>query len=217
MTKCNGTRVRVLGNFALASSMLFAGAAKAEVFDVQEGEFAGSFITSFFKYRVDEKTLSTTATGKIKKRLGDFQSHTVADLNIGGNGCAAASEEPLDPTVWLIPFYVDKSHVVLTFKNGQVFLKAEPIDEGTPAGSGCASLTFDPETEQLVEVPGGFDLTVHYKVVGGTGDYLGAQGNVVSTSTGTALEFNSTSTYGDNWFGGVTGTLEGSFCTDCAE
>ncbi|WP_078084743.1 hypothetical protein [Microbulbifer mangrovi] len=202
----------MLSSVALAASFLFAGTTKAEVFDIQDGEFAGSFITSFFKFQPTDKTLSTTATGEVKKRFGEFQSHTVTDFNLGGEGCSDFNEDPLTE---LLAFYVKKSNVVLTFKKGQLFLKAVPGDQFTSAGMGCFTFNIDPEIGDLAEIPGSFQLTVEYKVVGGTGEYTGAKGELTSTSSGTVLEYNSSTGEGDNWFGGVTGTLEGSFCTDC--
>lgn len=212
---------KMLGSVTLAASLGFAGVTKAEVYEIGPEDFSGSFITSFFKYEIDEKTISTTTTGEIKKKgLGKFLSHTATDFNAVSGSCetnmAAPEADSADQVVVESPFFVVKSNVVLTFEKGQVFLQAVPVND-MPAGSGCFYLTVDTGTGELVEeLPGSFDLVVEYKVIGGTGDFAGASGVLTSTSIGTALEYNRLSDgSGDNWFGGVTGTLEGSFCTDC--
>lgn len=215
MKTFTGTRIRMLSSVALAASFLVAGGAKAEVFDIEQEDFAGSFITSFLKYRVNEKTISTTSTGEIKKKgLGKFQSHTATEFNLGGGSCDTGNT---DPYVFDQLFFVVRSNVVLTFESGQVFLKAVPLEEDAPAGGGCFYLFADPEEETLTlaEVPGRFDLVVKYKVVGGTGEFAGATGELEATSRGTVLEYNNLGADGYNFFGGVSGTLEGSFCTDC--
>lgn len=206
---------QLLGSVTLAASLGFAGTTQAEVYDIDEEDFAGSFITSYLKYRPDEKTISTTATGEIKKKgLGKFQSHTATEFNLGGGSCDTGNT---DPYVFDQLFFVVRSNVVLTFESGQVFLKAVPLEEDAPAGGGCFYLFADPEEETLTlaEVPGRFDLVVKYKVVGGTGKFAGATGELEATSRGTVLEWNDLGEDGYNFFGGVSGTLEGSFCTDC--
>ncbi|QKX16243.1 hypothetical protein [Microbulbifer sp. YPW1] len=197
----------------MAGSLGFAGVTQAEVYEIEAEDFAGSFITSFLKYRVNEKTISTTSTGEIKKKgLGKFQSHTATEFNLGGGSCDTGNT---DPYVFDQLFFVVRSNVVLTFESGQVFLKAVPLEEDAPAGGGCFYLIADPETQTLAEVPGRFDLVVKYKVVGGTGEFARATGELEATSRGTVLEYNNLGADGYNFFGGVSGTLEGSFCTNC--
>jgi len=191
-----------------------SGAAHAEQFEIKKGEFSGSFSTSYLTYRDNERTVTTLATGVAKgSKLGEFQSHTVADFDTVGSDCDPYVEAP--PLRLERLFIVAKSHVVMTFKKGQLYLKAEVDPEATEA-DGCIFVDYvvGESDFELAELPGGFELTVKYKVVGGSGEFAGAKGEVTSTTKGAALEFNESSD-GDNWFGGVTGTLEGEFCTDC--
>ncbi|WOX04421.1 hypothetical protein [Microbulbifer pacificus] len=201
---------------ALVGSLGFAGAASAKEYTINKGEFAGSFITSYLTFAADNRTISTTATGTAGGGgLGEFQSHTVSDFNLLGGPCDSEAEEnPLRPE---LHFSVVQSQVVLTFKNGQVFLKAPPASaEDVPLGCVFFNISPDSDADNIIlqDIAGGLELTVTYQIIGGTGEYAGAKGELTSTTTGTVLEFNSVSD-GDSWFGGVTGTLKGSFCTDC--
>ncbi|WP_160152324.1 hypothetical protein [Microbulbifer sp. ALW1] len=207
-----------LGTIALGS------AAQAEVFEMKKGEFSGSFITSYLTYKPGDRTITTIANGfAAGKKMGAFQSHTVADFRNESSDCTP--DDGLDPMRVERFFIVVKSDVVLTFKKGQLFLKSEfpmetpvdtPIADIREYASGCAffNLVLVEERPELADIAGGFDLKVKYRVVGGTGAFAGAKGELISTSTGTTLEFNDNGG-GENWFGGASGTLEGSFCTDC--
>lgn len=195
---------------ALVIGIGFSATSAAEQYNIKSAEFSGSFLTSYLTYVEGERTISTTTTGDAgKKSLGKFQSHTVTDFNLLSVRCDPDSEEdPLHPNQI---FNVTKSQVVLTFKDGQLFLKA---DSTANPNLGCATLNLSPATGMPEDIIVELDLDLEYQVIGGTGKYAGAKGALTSKTKGAALEYNSVSG-GDSWFGGVTGTFEGSFCTDC--
>lgn len=219
MKKADEKGITALKVLAFAATLGLGMGAQAEEFKIQKGDFSGSFITSYLTYRPGERTVTTTAAGyAVGNKFGKFQSHTITEFNTSPDICEPPTE---DPFRWERRFYVVKSNVVLTFEKGQLYLKAQPATRN-PDEDGCVFLNFyvDPVVAgepQLAEIPGGFELTVEYKVVGGSGEFAGAQGDFKSITKGTALEYNDNSSDGgDNWFGGVAGTIEGSFCTDCS-
>jgi len=166
-----------------AFTIFVTGTVEAKQFKIQNGDFSGSFLTSKFKFEYGEETVSTTATGKANLG-GKFTSHTITQFQF------ASSTE----------FFVEESRAVISNELGQLYLYFVPgVDT----------------SEGLIDDSGGlpvFQLTVTYHIVGGSGNFMGAEGSLISTSTGVLLasEFVQ-SDY--NQFGGVEGSIEGSFST----
>ncbi|WP_295798940.1 hypothetical protein [uncultured Microbulbifer sp.] len=208
MTTLVGRKFHGVMAIALAAVVGFASSADAKDYVIDKGEFGGSFITSNFKYNQENRTVSTIATGDAGGGgLGQFQSHTVSDLGNTGVACESTTTDNIGGN-----FVVERTDVVMTFKKGQIFLKAASDQQDQILG--CLFSTSNNTGPDATGVIAGFDLEVDYHVVGGTGEYAGATGIITIVTTGSMIQFNSL-TEGDSMFGGVTGTLKGNFCTDC--
>lgn len=181
------------GVLLLTAGLGFSTGAAAADYEFSKGAYAGSFLTSRFTF-TGERTLSTTVRGTVGG-LGDFDSHTVTDFDYQG-GCQASNGSPG------LAFHVENSRAVLSFKKGQLYLIA--VDANATPSSGCV---FEGD-DGLYH----YELEATYFVYGGSGDYVGAVGTLVSTSEGVLLEENRADGR-ENQFGGTTGMFEGSFST----
>ena len=181
------------GVLLLAAGLSLSTGAAAAEYAFSKGAYSGSFLTSRFTI-TGERTLSTTVRGSVGG-LGDFDSHTVTDFDYQG-GCQASNGSPG------LAFHVENSRAVLSFKKGQLYLFALGPNETPP--NGCVFQGADGLYR--------YELKATYWVYGGSGDYVGAVGTLVSTSEGVLLEENRVDGR-ENQFGGTTGTFEGSFST----
>jgi len=175
--------------------LLTSNTALAKEFKIKKGHSSGSSVTSFFKFEdipsADNRSALSTFQGK--DSLGDVHGQIVADYDTVG-GCSGGAA-----------FQVFIAKGVLSYKKGQLHLEAS---QGSDPNQGC--LVFDnyPALE-----PASTQLIVKYDIVGGTGDYEGATGELTVESSGVLLH-NYLSPGNDNQFGSFESTYEGWFEVD---
>jgi len=199
------TRIAVCLSFVVIT--VFASTSVlAKDYTIKKGQSSGSTVTSLFSFRgladdggipsADNRTALSTFQGK--DSLGEVYGQIVADYDTVGRynrvpGCPG------------YPFIVFMSQGVLNYKKGQLHLEAS---EGSAPNQGCLVLDSLPDL-----APASTTLTIKYDIVGGTGDYEGASGELTIESTGVLLH-NHLNSGDDDQFGSFQSTYEGWFEVD---
>jgi len=183
-------------------STLFASTtAIAKEYKIKQGHSSGSSVTTQFNFQgdTDEGGVSgadsrtTLSTFQGKDSLGDVHGQIVADYDTVG-ACPGGAE-----------FKVFLSKGVLNYKKGQLFLEATGA---SVPNNGC--LVFDKWPDYA---PASVSLMINYDIVGGSGDYEGANGELLINSSGVLLH-NHLHPGDDDQFGSFESDYEGWFEVD---
>lgn len=191
----------VLTVFVAGLTICASTTALAAGYTIKDGHSSGSSVTSFFSFGglpayggiqgADNRSALSTFQGK--DSLGDVHGQIVADYDTVGN-C---------PGGYAFEVFVAKG--VLNYKKGQLFLTAS---QASVPNQGC--LVFD---NYPALAPASTQLTIKYDIVGGTGEYEGASGELTVVSSGVLLH-NYLVPGNDNQFGSFESNYEGWFQVD---